>query len=150
MNTDIITNIKARRKELYINQKEFGKLIGLTQRTVSRYEDISYYDDLSPQKIKRLTDICEYLNIPFKYDGPLKSRSKRNPPTIFGEKVEDVTSILFFGVWITSDSRNSLEFFHDPFDKKYYFSFWLNDNNRIGDAERITGEISAIQAVAAS
>lgn len=141
MYTDIIANIKARRKELCINQKEFGKLIGLTQKTVGRYENILYYNDMSPQKMKRLTYICKYLNIPFKYDGP---------STIFGEKVEDVTSILFFGVWITSDSRNSLEFFHDPFDKKYYFSFWLNDNNRIGDAERITGEISAIQAVAAS
>ena len=68
--------------------------------------------------------------------------------TIFGEKVEDVKGILFNNKWYKSTHSNVLEFIHDPIREEYFFSFWFNDKNRIANAERMSGKIEMIQAVA--
>tara|TARA_Y100001937_G_C6926010_1_gene243909 strand:+ start:46 stop:510 length:465 start_codon:yes stop_codon:yes gene_type:complete len=147
---DAVANIKNARKQIGFTQSALAEAVGMTTRSISRYETVSYFDQLSPCKINRLSQICEYLNVPFVYKGEIKVKKDRNVNNmIFGEKVEHVSAILFYDKWYENKHGNALEFFHDPHTAQYYFSFWQCDKNRIGNAERITGKISKIQAVAA-
>ena len=149
MYTDIIANIKDRRKELGINQEELSKKLGICLRSVQRYEHISNYDQMSAKKIKTLANICELLGLTTNPD--LDKLLKKKPKTLFGEPIDCVQSILLSnGVWYTGQGNNCLQFYFDLTTEKDYFSFWLHELNPIDDAERITGEISAIQAVTVS
>ena len=145
MNKDIISNIKDRRKELGINQKEFAEMLDMNQRTVSRYETLEYYDKLSSTKLKTLAIICEYLGLSIDTESAKKIKQKSK--WIFGEPIDSVKSILLGGVWYKGAGNNCLEYYYDLLNQKYYFSFWLGDANPIDDGERITGEISEIKAI---
>lgn len=141
---NIIDDIKSRRKELGISQTQISKTIGMTTRSLSRYADCNYYSQGNiPLKLKKLSQIAEYLGC-----NVLVPNIINKQHTIFGEKVEDVKGILFNNKWYKSTHSNVLEFIHDPIREEYFFSFWFNDKNRIANAERMSGKIEMIQAVA--
>lgn len=140
----IIDNIKDKRKELGLSQGQLSKKLGVTTRSISRYEDLNYYSHGNISlKLKKLSKIVEYLGSGMKVPDTIHKQH-----TIFGEKIEYVKSILIGNKWYISNHANVLEFLHDPINEIYFFSFWFNDDNRIADAERMSGNISLIQAVA--
>ena len=140
---NIIDNIRYKRKELGLSQGQLSKKLGVTTRSISRYEDYNYYSQGNISlKLKKLSQIAEYLGSDIKVPNTIYKEH-----TIFGEKVEDVKSILLANKWYKSTHSNVLEFFHDPIQEKYFFSFWFNDKNRIANAERMSGKIEMIQAV---
>ena len=141
---NIIDNIKSRRKELGISQTQISKTIGMTTRSLYRYADCNYFSQGNiPLKLKKLGQIAEYLGC-----NVLVPNIINKQHMIFGEKVEDVKGILFGNKWYKSTHSNVLEFFHDPIREEYFFSFWFDDDNRIANAERMSGKIEMIQAVA--
>jgi transcriptional regulator with XRE-family HTH domain len=138
---DTIDNIKFTRKELGLSQTDLSKKLGMTTRSLSRYADYDYYSQGNISlKVKKLYKIAEYLGC------NMRLNNQKN--TIFGEKVEDVKGILFANKWYKSSHSDVLEFIHDPIREEYFFSFWFDDDNRIANAERMSGKIEMIQAVA--
>lgn len=55
----VIENLKARRKKMY-TQKELAKLLGVTQKTLSFYENCQ-----SELNLKQFIKICYFLDIDF-------------------------------------------------------------------------------------